>query len=88
MIVNYEKSFLRDLKRVEDQKVLDEVAEIINAFKETKSPMNLPQVKKMKGHPSAYRIKIKDYRLGFFYENNAVILTRLLRRKDIYRDFP
>lgn len=88
MIVKYEKSFLRDLKRVEDQKVLDDVAEIISALKETKSPMNLPKVKKMKGHPSAYRIEIKDYRLGFFYENNAAILTRLLRRKDIYRDFP
>jgi len=66
MIVKYEKSFLRDLKRVEDQKVLEEVAEIVNAIKEMKSPMNLLQVKKMKGHPSAYRIKIKDYRLGFF----------------------
>ena len=42
MIVKYEKSFLRDLKRVEDQKVLEEVAEIVNAIKETKSPMNLP----------------------------------------------
>ena len=48
----------------------------------------LSQVKKIKGHKSAYRIRIGNYRLGFFVEKNTIILTRVLHRKEIYKYFP
>ncbi len=48
----------------------------------------LSNLKKLKGHSAAYRIKIKNYRVGFFVENDTVILSRILHRKEVYRYFP
>ena len=35
-------------------------------------------IKKLKGHKSAYRIRIGDYRIGLFYEKNHVELARIV----------
>ncbi|WP_374754821.1 type II toxin-antitoxin system RelE family toxin [Dyadobacter psychrophilus] len=44
--------------------------------------------KKLKGFSNAYRIRIGDYRVGIFVENNIVELARIAHRKDIYKVFP
>ena len=49
---------------------------------------SLKGVKKLHGHFFAYRIRIGDYRLGFFKENETIILVRFLKRADIYKLFP
>jgi mRNA interferase RelE/StbE len=33
-------------------------------------------------------LRISDYRMGIFVENNTVIIVRFLHRKEIYRYFP
>ncbi len=48
----------------------------------------IPHLKKLAGHKSAYRVRIGDYRVGLFYENNTVIFARIIHRKDIYKVFP
>jgi mRNA-degrading endonuclease RelE of RelBE toxin-antitoxin system len=48
----------------------------------------IPNTKKLKGHKSAYRTRIGDYRLGFFFESSVIILARFVNRKDIYKIFP
>lgn len=88
MKVLYEKSFLRDIKKVKNQKLLDNLSNAIVEIKSSVEIFSLANIKKLKGHPSAYRVKIGDFRLGFFYENNTAILTRFLNRKDIYKFFP
>jgi len=50
--------------------------------------MEIPNLKKMKGHTNAYRIRFGDYRIGFLFENNTIILSRVMNRKEIYRYFP
>lgn len=42
----------------------------------------------MKGFRNAFRIRIKDYRLGFYLEKDTILISRLLNRKDIYKYFP
>jgi mRNA interferase RelE/StbE len=42
----------------------------------------------MSGHPEAYRIRIGDYRLGFYYTENQIEIARFLKRNDIYKVFP
>ncbi|MFH1515583.1 MAG: hypothetical protein ABIG42_09010 [bacterium] len=88
MNVLYEKSFLRDIEKLRDQSVRDDVTVFIENIKKGDNPMALSNVKKLKGHHAAYRISIGMYRLGFFFENNTAILTRFLHRKDIYKRFP
>ena len=42
----------------------------------------------MVGHPYAYRIRIGDYRLGFYFEDNSIDIARFLKRDDIHKVFP
>jgi mRNA interferase RelE/StbE len=88
MKVLYEKAFWRDIKKLRDQNVLDNLALVIEKIKKATDLSVLGDIKKLKGHPSAFRMKVDDYRLGFFLENDQVILTRFLNRKDIYKFFP
>ena len=46
------------------------------------------EIKPMKGFRHYYRMKIKEYRLGFKRDNNSVIFMRVKYRKDIYKFFP
>ncbi len=88
MKILYEKSLWRDIKKVKDQKLLDNLTIAIEEIKSSDKLFSLTNIKKLKGHPAAFRIKIGDFRLGFFYEDNTAILTRFLNRKDIYKFFP
>ena len=88
MKVLYEKSFFRDLKKVNDRNTLDKIYNIIENIKSSDTIQKVPNIKRLKGHPFAFRIRIGDYRLGFFYENDTVIFVRFLNRKEIYSKFP
>ncbi|MCH5598807.1 type II toxin-antitoxin system RelE family toxin [Niabella ginsengisoli] len=65
-----------------------EIEKLILQIIEAKNINELSNIKKLKGHPRAYRIKIKDYRIGFFVEDDTIILSRILHRKEVYRYFP
>lgn len=49
---------------------------------------DLTSIKKLKGHDAAYRIRLGDYRLGFFLSGQTIELARFVHRKDIYKVFP
>ena len=57
-------------------------------MEKTDSLERIPNTKKLKGHKTAYRARIGDYRLGFFFENSTLTLARFVHRKDIYKLFP
>jgi mRNA interferase RelE/StbE len=88
MKVLYENSFLKDIKRIRDQRVSDKLLSVIEGIKKTDNLSLLLDIKKLKGHPTAFRIRISDYRLGFFLENDHVIFVRFINRKDFYKSFP
>lgn len=88
MKVLYEKSFLRDIKKVKNQKLLNSLTNTIEDIKSADEMFSLSNIRKLKGHPAAYSIRINDFRLGLFYDNNTAIITRFLNRKDIYKFFP
>ena len=88
MTVVYLKSFLNDIKKIKDPKVKRRILEIIQNLKAAQNLNSLKGVKKLHGHFFAYRTRIGDYRLGFFKENDTIILVRFLKRSDIYKLFP
>ena len=45
-------------------------------------------LKKIKGHKDAYRIKLGDYRIGIFIKEDTITFSRVLHRKEVYRYFP
>tara|TARA_R110002050_G_C8955405_1_gene513695 strand:+ start:3069 stop:3335 length:267 start_codon:yes stop_codon:yes gene_type:complete len=88
MDINYSKAVIKDVQKVKDQKLISKIDSVVKAVKEAETIDGVSGVKKMKGHSSAYRIRIGDYRLGFYLVNNTVLLARFVKRNDIYKLFP
>jgi len=84
----FRQSFARDLKAVRDKKLLKRIQEAIEAVEKAESLDVLPNLKKLKGAKSYFRLKLGDYRIGLALENDTVNFVRLLDRKDIYKYFP
>jgi len=88
MNVLYEKSFLKDLKKRKDKILKKRVKSVITDIKRAEGRSELSNIEKLKGHDSAYKIRIGDYRMGLFIENDTIIFSRLLHRREIYKKFP
>jgi len=86
--VLFDKSFLQDIRKISDGKLKLRISKTILLIEEADTPHDIPNLSKMKGHESAYRIRLGTYRMGLFKEREAVRLIRVLHRKDIYNFFP
>lgn len=88
MKVEFLKKFSKDLDDIKTRTVKPALIRIIELMEATDSLDKIPNTKKLKGHKSAYRTRIGDYRLGFFFQDSTIILARFVHRKDIYKIFP
>ena len=84
-----EKSFDRDIDRINDERVLSRLRTLISTIQDVDTLREIPHIKKIEGYETYYRIKSGDYRLGMeAISGREVVLLRFLHRKDIYRYFP
>lgn len=88
MKVRYEKSFLKDIEKLNDKNVAIKLKTKLIELEEQTDLASIPNIKKLKGYRVYYRLKIGDYRLGFSYEDGELNIIRFLHRKDIYKLFP
>ena len=88
MIVLIDKSFDKDINKINDKSILKKVVNCITDIQDTNNLSEIKNLNKLKGFESKYRIKIGDYRIGLIIENKRVTFVRLLHRKDIYKFFP
>ncbi|KAA0230658.1 type II toxin-antitoxin system RelE/ParE family toxin [candidate division KSB1 bacterium] len=88
MTLEFRKSFARDLKKIKEKQVLQQIKEIIEEVEQAANIGAINNLKQLKGGESYYRIRIGDYRIGLKLENERVVFVRFLHRKEIYRYFP
>lgn len=88
MKVKFESSFEKDLKIIKDTKVLKKLKSIILDCKSADNLLSIRNLQKLKGYNTFYRIRIGNYRIGIELEEDTLIFTRFLHRKDIYKFFP
>ena len=88
MEVIFLRSFLNDLKKINDAKLKSKIKEFIIEIENSEDLEALVHVKKLKGFSTAYRCRIGDYRLGFYFNDHVVELARFVKRNDIYKVFP
>jgi mRNA interferase RelE/StbE len=88
MQVEFLSRFSKDLDHISQKSVKSSIAKLILLCESVENLNDIPNLKKLVGHKSAYRVRIGDYRLGFFYESQKVIFARAVHRKEIYRVFP
>jgi mRNA interferase RelE/StbE len=89
MKIQFDESFLKSLKKLDDKKIKEKLNDIILNFENAENLSEIPNTKKMKGFEMYYRVRIGDYRVGFELQNDKSILFILVaHRKEIYRFFP
>jgi mRNA interferase RelE/StbE len=88
MNFEFEKAFVRDFRKLNSKALASSVSEVIKQVSKATIPEEIPNLKKLTGYKSAFRIRIGDYRIGVVIEKNTVIFVAFAHRKEIYRRFP
>ena len=84
----FREKFLKDIAFIHHPKILKAIHEAILNAEAAGNLQQIRNIEKMKDAKNAYRIRVGDYRIGFFLEENCIEFTRCLHRKEIYRYFP
>jgi mRNA interferase RelE/StbE len=84
----FRKSFLRDLRKIKSDDLLDAIREVIVQVEAAAELQQIANLKKMSSSTGFYRIRIGDYRIGIAVEGDRVEFVRCLNRRDLYRYFP
>ena len=69
MHVEFLSKFSKDIDHINQKSIKTNVAKLIRLMESENDLNNIPNLKKLVGHKSAYRVRIGDYRIGFFYES-------------------
>ena len=86
---NYLPTFIKDLKSLKSTSSYSAIKKLV--FTDILAVQNLTEIsnlKRLKGDYNAYRIRVGDYRIGFFLEDNTITFARVLHRREFYRYFP
>ena len=88
MTVEFRASFLRDLKAIRDADLLARIQASVEVVEQAEKLLDVPNVIRMQGGGSYYRLRVGDYRLGLSVTGDAVTFVRCLDRSEIYKSFP
>ena len=89
MIVRIDKSFQKDVNKINDAKVKTAIVEAIRHAQSAEYLSSINNLKKLIGHRNKYRIRLGNYRIGLEYnDDHELIFTRFLHRKEIYQKWP
>ncbi|WPP49284.1 type II toxin-antitoxin system RelE family toxin [Catalinimonas niigatensis] len=86
MIIEVRSTFEKEKDK--GQLLKQKIKQAILNIQQAQKLAEIKNVKKLKGSTNAYRIRIGDYRIGFYYLNKKVILARFKNRKELYQNFP
>ncbi len=87
MKVQYRQTFLKDLKRLKNQPVYQDVYDLVfTTLPQVKTLREVPGVKALKG--KRYRVRLGDYRVGLEVDGDDAQVMRVLHRREFYRYFP
>lgn len=88
MEVVFLRSFLSDIKKINDEKLKSKIKDFIEELENAETIDEIYNIKKLKGFSTAYHWRAGDYRLGFYKDENKIELARFVKRNDIYKLFP
>ena len=88
MIVEYRKSFLKELSLIPAQIRKNIEAFVFDELPKLNALSQSGKIEKMKGYSSYFKARFGNYRVGIKLENGRIILECVLHRKDIYKFFP
>lgn len=88
MILEIRSSFEKDIKKIKDKALKQRIKRAILKIQNAQQLTDIGDIKKMGGAENAYLLRIGEYRIGFYYMDKKVILSRFKSRKELYQYFP
>jgi mRNA interferase RelE/StbE len=88
MKVEFKKSFLKELQKLRDKSLKNDIYEAITQVESAQNIGHIKNLKKLSGYDIYFRIRISNYRIGIKVERETVYFVVFEHRKDIYRNFP
>jgi len=88
MQVVFRSAFNRQVQKLKEKKIKNKTILVIKNVEDAGKISEIKNIKKLSGHSSAYRIKLGNYRIGLFIEEDIAEFTTIVHRKDIYKKFP
>ena len=88
MKIVFKNSFLKELKKLKDEKLKNDIYENIVLVENAIEIKQIKNFKKLKDFEDYYRLKIGNYRIGIKLINNELNFVCFEHRKDIYKKFP
>ena len=90
MEILVDKTFLKDLDKINNNALSVKIDKVILEIKSASALSEIKNLKKLSsGKTNDYfRLRIADYRIGIRIIESKIIFVRILHRKEIYRFFP
>lgn len=89
MKVVFDQGFLKDVRKIKNASNKKKLQAAILKLEAADDVTTVQNLKALKGHPAAYRMRVGDYRIGLFqHQDDSLELVRVLHSKDIYKKFP
>ena len=89
MKVQISKRFVKDMERLSDPKILAKIRNVLESAKAIQAISEMAGIEEMAGHPNFYRIKFDyRYRIGVYFDGDAIQFLRVGARGDFYKKFP
>ncbi|CCI26344.1 type II toxin-antitoxin system RelE family toxin [Microcystis aeruginosa] len=89
MKINYLPTFIKDIKDLKSTSSYSVIKNLVfTDILAVKQLSEINNLKKLKGEYNAYRIRIGDYRIVFFIEEDTITFARVLHRREFYSYFP
>ena len=88
MKVEFRKTFEKDLGKLRDKALLGKIKATIEAAEAANTLDEIVNVKKLKGENGYFRVRLGDYRIGLFLQDDILGFVRILHRREFYRYFP
>ncbi len=88
MNTEYLDGFEKELAKTRDKNLAKIILDCIQLFEDANNLNEIPNIKKMTGHPTAFRYRKGKYRIGFYYEDNTILFAAFAPRDKVYRNFP
>ncbi|MES2588449.1 MAG: type II toxin-antitoxin system RelE/ParE family toxin [Bacteroidota bacterium] len=88
MIVEFNKKFIRELKKINDKRILKKIELFIVQLESEENLLKFNNIKSLIGHKTFFRYKIDVWRIGFTLISGKIEIKTIQHRKEIYKNFP
>ncbi|MDX1919706.1 MAG: hypothetical protein SFU25_03115 [Candidatus Caenarcaniphilales bacterium] len=84
-----ERTFLKDFKKIKDNRIRDKIQVVIENIQSATSLAEISNLELLQGTNDFYRIKFDyNYRIGIRFSSDCIELLRIGTREGFYKSFP